>query len=89
MVLRYPLPSDLRPPLGLGPEPKNFAANARRILDRVAAQLKAEPVVEEGTSSFVYRFAEVERELADLEAYRKNVDVRRYDVGKTVFDSGA
>ncbi|MGA2763232.1 MAG: hypothetical protein ABSG17_07700 [Spirochaetia bacterium] len=80
---------DLRPPLGLGPEPKNFAASARRILDRVAAQLKAEPVVEEGTSSFAYRFAEVERELADLEAYRKNVDVRRYDVGKTVFDSGA
>lgn len=80
-------PSDLRPPLGMQ-EPKNFAGLARRILERLAAQLKAEPVVQEGTNAFAYRFPELERELADLEAYRRSVDVSRYDVGKTVFDSG-
>jgi len=79
--------SDLRPPLGM-PEPKNFANTARRILERLAAQLKAEPVVQEGTNAFTYSFPELERELADLADYRRNVDVGRYDVGKTVFDSG-
>ncbi|HVP18350.1 MAG TPA: hypothetical protein VMU36_05085 [Spirochaetia bacterium] len=79
--------SDIRSP-GSGLEPGKFENAARRILERLAAQLKAEPVVREGTSTFAYKFAELERELADLEKYRGNVDVSRYDVGKTVFDSG-
>ncbi len=79
--------SDLRPPLGM-PEPKNFEGVARRILERLAAQLKAEPVVQEGTDAFAYRFPGLERELSDLENYRRSVDLSRYDVGKTVFDSG-
>jgi hypothetical protein len=80
--------SDLRPPLNRELQPKNFEGVARGILERLAAQLKAEPVVQEGTNEFAYRFAELERELADLQSYRRSVDVSRYDVGKTVFDSG-
>ena len=75
-------------PQGSDLDPRSFAATARRILERLAAQLKAEPVVQEGSSSFAYRFPELERELADVATYRKNVDVSRYEVGKTVFDSG-
>jgi hypothetical protein len=76
-------------PLGSGLDPRNFAAVARRLLERIAAQLKAEPVVKEGTNEFAYTFPELERELADLAAYRGSVDVSKYNVGKTVFDSGA
>ncbi|HUI71602.1 MAG TPA: hypothetical protein VL354_13860 [Spirochaetia bacterium] len=75
-------------PLGSGLDPKNFASVCRRILERIAAQLKAEPIAQEGTSGFAYSFPDLERQLADLASYRHNVDVSRYDVGKTVFDSG-
>jgi len=75
-------------PLGSDLDPKNFARVCRGILDRIAAQLKAEPIAQEGTSGFAYSFPDLERELADLAAYRHSVDVGRYDVGKTVFDSG-
>jgi hypothetical protein len=90
LVLSSPARVDVRNvrPLGSDLDPRNFAGVSRRILERIAAQLKAEPVVQEGTNSFAYTFSELERELADLRAYRKNVDVSRYDVGKTVFDSG-
>ena len=40
-----------------------------------------------GTS--VYRFAEVEREQADLARYRASVDLAKLETGGTVFDSGA
>jgi len=75
-------------PLGSDLDPKNFAKVSRRILERIAAQLKAEPVVREGTNEFAYTFPELKRELTDLAEYRSSVDVSRYDVGKTVFDSG-
>jgi hypothetical protein len=76
-------------PLGSDLDPKNFPGASRRILERIAAQLKAEPVVMEGTSEFAYTFPDLKRELTDLAEYRSNVDVSRYEVGKTVFDSGA
>ena len=74
-------PASIRPQ-GHDLDPGTLPATARRILERLAAQLKAEPVVQEGSNAFAYRFPELERELADLEAYRKNVDVSRYEVGK-------
>jgi hypothetical protein len=76
-------------PLGSDLDPKNFAETVRRILERIAAQLKAEPVVQEGTHDFAYAFPELKRELSDLAEYRSGLDVKRYEVGKTVFDSGS
>jgi uncharacterized membrane protein len=76
-------------PLGSGLDPKNFSSVARRILERIAAQLKAEPVTQEGTTEFAYTFPELRRELTDLATYRSNLDISRYEVGKTVFDSGS
>jgi hypothetical protein len=80
-------PGDVRP-AGTGLDPKNLPSAARRIIDRLAASLGAEPIVLEKQGAFAYRFKELERQLADLEDYRRNVDLRRYEVGKTVFDSG-
>ena len=57
-------------------------------LERLAASLKAEPIVQEKEGSFAYRFTELERQLADLEEYRAKVDLAKYGLGKTVFDSG-
>ena len=81
-------PRDVRP-TGTPLDPRNLPARARRILERIAAALKAEPVPLEREGEFAYRFTELERQLADLERFRKGIDVRRYQVGKTVFDSGA
>ena len=80
-------PRDVRP-TGTSIDPRDIARTCRRILDRIAAALKAEPVPLEKEGLFAYRFPELERELADLEAYRRGIDTKRYEVGKTVFDSG-
>jgi len=80
-------PREVRP-TGTNLDPRDLPGTRRRILDRIAASLKAEPVPLEKEGLFAYRFPELERELADLEAYRKGIDTKRYDVGKTVFDSG-
>ena len=80
-------PSDI-PPVEAPIDPRGFPTVRRRILDRFAALKKAEPILQEKDGSFSYRFAELERELADLESYRRAVDLSKLEVGKTVFDSG-
>ncbi len=79
--------SDVRP-TGTSIDPPNFTGACRRILERLAAAMKAEPIVQEKEGVFAYRFTELEREMADLSGYRSAVDLKRYEVGKTVFDSG-
>lgn len=80
-------PREVRP-TGTNLDPRDLPGTCRRILDRLAASLKAEPVPLEKEGLFAYRFTELERELADLEAFRSGIDTKRYEVGKTVFDSG-
>jgi hypothetical protein len=75
-------------PTGTNMDPRDLPAVSRRILDRIAAALGAEPLPLEKEGQFAFRFPEIEREIADVEAYRKGIDTKRYDVGKTVFDSG-
>ena len=75
-------------PEGTGADARRAPAIIRRIIDRLAASMKAEPIAQEKEGTFAYRFAELERELADLEEFRRNVDLKRYELGKTVFDSG-
>jgi hypothetical protein len=89
-VLASPSRVDPREVKGTGTnlDPRDLPAASRRILDRIAAALKAEPVPLEKDGLFAYRFPELERELADLEVFRRGIDTKRYEVGKTVFDSG-
>jgi hypothetical protein len=79
-------PKDIRP-LGKGLDPRNLTAASQRMVERLAAALKAEPIPGDG-KEFAYRFTDLEREIPDLEEYRRNVDLSKYAVGKTVFDSG-
>ena len=48
----------------------------------------AEPLVKDKEGTFAYRFSEIERQVADLEDYRRKIDLKNYEVGKTIFDSG-
>ena len=80
-------PRDVKP-LGTALDPRNLAAAGRRIIERLAAAMHAEPIPQETDGVFAYRFAELEREVADLESHRKGVDLKRYELGATVFDSG-
>lgn len=80
-------PRDIRPSAN-GLDPKNFPAACRRIVERLAAAFHAEPVPLEGGTGFAYRFAELERQMTDLQNFRGSIDLRQYEVGKTIFDSG-
>ena len=79
-------PREVRP-LGAGADPARFEATRKRIFDRFAGAKGAEPeALPDG--GFVYRFADLEREKADLERYRASVDLAKLQTGATVFDSG-
>ena len=67
--------------------PKDPQREIRRTLDELAAFKQADVEPAEG-GGFLYRFPELARELSDLEAYRRAIDPGRFDVGRTVFDSG-
>ena len=80
-------PRDVRAS-GTALDPKDLPAASRRIIERLAATLQAQPIPQEKEGDFAYSFTELQRQLSDLESYRKEVDPRRYELGKTVFDSG-
>jgi hypothetical protein len=80
-------PSALRP-VGNGLDPRNLPAVSKRIIDRLAASMGAEPLVKEKEGTFAYRFSEIERQVADMEDYRKKIDLKNYEIGRTIFDSG-
>jgi len=75
-------------PAGDEETPKSWQQFVRKTLDRLAA-LRGGEVEQKGKERFVYRFPEIERELRDVEQYRAGIDLSRYQVGATVFDSGA
>jgi hypothetical protein len=81
-------PDQVRP-VGNSLDPRNLPAASRKILDRLAASMGAEPLVKEKEGTFAYKFSEIERQIADLEDYRRKIDLKSYDVGRTVFDSGS
>jgi hypothetical protein len=79
-------PREIRP-AGDGRDPSRFEALRKRIFDRFAGAKGAEPeALPDG--GFVYRFADVQREQADLERTRAAVDLAKLQTGATVFDSG-
>jgi hypothetical protein len=80
-------PGEVRP-VGSDLDPKNLAAASKRIIERLAASLGAEPLVKEQEGTFAYRFRDLERQIADLEGYRRRIDLKSYEVGRTIFDSG-
>lgn len=70
-----------------GLAPKDVAAATRRMVEKLAAALGAEPIPKEKEGEFAYRFAEIERQAADLERFRTKIDLKRYELGETIFDT--
>jgi hypothetical protein len=79
-------PDDVKP--GSADEAPRRARQFKiKVLDRLAAARTGE-IEQKGKDKFIYHFPEIERELKDVEEYRTQVDLDRYRVGATVFDSG-
>ena len=74
-------------PAGDDETPRRWQQFVKKTLDRLAA-LRVGEVEQKGKERFVYRFPEIERELRDVEQHRAAIDLSRYQVGATVFDSG-
>ena len=62
-------------------DPRDLPVAARRIVEKLAAALNAEPIAKEKEGEFLYRFA-------DLEKFRNSIDLKKYELGETVFDTG-
>jgi len=67
--------------------PKNPAQFIQKQVDELAGIKQAEFEEKENKVIF-YNFNEIKREQNDIAAVRKSVDLKKYDVGETVFDSG-
>jgi hypothetical protein len=80
-------PSDIEPERS-ELDPPDLPAARRRIIERLAAEQRAEPLEQGPGGAFAWRFAELERQQQDLAQFRSGIDVKKYAVGKTVFDSG-
>jgi hypothetical protein len=75
------------PSAGPGLDPRDLPRARRRLLEKVAAALGADPLPA-GDGTFAWRFKELERQAADLAAFRRGIDLRKYELGRTVFDTG-
>lgn len=67
--------------------PRDARQVVRRTLDELAA-LKQADIERTEDGELIYRFPELARELRDLTDYRRSIDPARFDIGRTVFDSG-
>lgn len=67
--------------------PKKPAQFIQKQVDELAGIKQAEFEEKENNVLF-YNFNEIKREQDDIAAVRKAIDLKKYDVGETVFDSG-
>ena len=66
--------------------PRDLPGFVAKEIDELASAKRAE-IEKLESGALRYRFAELAEEIQDVEKYRSGVDVKQYDVGKTVFDS--
>jgi hypothetical protein len=72
---------------GADETPKNARQFIQKQVKRYAAIKQADVEAEEG-ERFVYNFTELNRQKQDIAAYRNKIDLKQYEVGDIVFDSG-
>ena len=76
------------PSLGAPLDSRDMPSLTRRLVEKLAAAFGAEPIPKGADGQFAYRFAELERQTADLAKTRAKVDLKKYELGETVFDTG-
>jgi hypothetical protein len=74
-------------PRGELDSPKNPQRFIQKQIDELAAVKQAE-IEENENNVLFYNFKEIKREQDDIAAVRNAVDLKKYEVGETVFDSG-
>lgn len=67
--------------------PKKSLLFIEKQIDLYAGQKNADVEARDDGSTF-YKFTELRQELDDLKLYREKINLKDYDVGDTVFDSG-
>ena len=75
-------------------KPANWRAVVERSIQDVAGEVSPEVVEKRAANdgnpaAYIYHLPELKRQLSDIEAYRRSVQLSQFDVGKTVFDSGS
>jgi hypothetical protein len=78
-------PEDIKP-ASQEESPKDALAFKQKVLRELAAA-KSAKLKDRGDGTLTYQFPEIDRELKDVEEYRKKIDMSRYDLGDTVFDT--
>ena len=88
-VHRYPSRIEIKAitPKDDDESPKNYVQFTEKVIKRLAGEKYGEvEAVQDG--SYYYSLQEVERENRDIESIRESIDLNKYAVGDTVFDSG-
>ncbi|MCX7024010.1 MAG: hypothetical protein NT080_05250 [Spirochaetes bacterium] len=73
---------------GMGEGKKHVSGQAVKVLEELAAYEGAQAVATD-RGVMTWSFGEVARKRADAEAARAAIDLKRYELGGTVFDSGS
>lgn len=79
-------PGEIRPD-SIDETPDNEAVFVEKELNKLLAAKSGE-VEQEEDGTYRYRFPEWERQLRDVENYRRKIDTEHFRPGKTVFDTG-
>ncbi|HUZ17010.1 MAG TPA: hypothetical protein VMV68_01400 [Spirochaetia bacterium] len=88
-ILQNPLyvdPMKLEP-VGAAETPKGWEGVRDQSLKQFAAMKRAD-VEDVGQGNYLYKFVELDREEKDIAQLRNSVDISKYNIGKTIFDSG-
>ncbi len=88
-ILQNPLyvdPMKLQP-VGAEETPEQWESFRDQSLKRFAA-FKHADVEDIGEGNYLFKFPEVEREQKDIARLRSSIDIKEFDIGRTIYDSG-
>jgi hypothetical protein len=74
-------------PVGAEETPNRWEEFRESSLKRFAA-IKQADVEDVGEGTYLYKFIEVDREQKDIARLRSSIDIKKFDIGSTIYDSG-
>ncbi len=74
-------------PVGAEESPPRWEAFRDSSLKALAG-LKQADIEDIGDGNFLYKFAEIDREQKDIARLRSSIDIKEFDIGSTIYDSG-
>ncbi|HUX20630.1 MAG TPA: hypothetical protein VMW69_05270 [Spirochaetia bacterium] len=74
-------------PVGVEESPDRWESFRESSLKQFAA-VKGADIEDIGEGNYLYKFNEVDREQKDIARLRSSIDVKEFDIGSTIYDSG-